>query len=306
MTENASMKDIIEALDEVCYKTVGIHYVPIQSLDIYETIEAPPKAVKTLSKLRAFADIKPQPNLDSIVSDIIILSLSEKNFVHELVRSRMPDADFSDHPVKDLILAIKSNLYALYQETLDKLAENKKSPKEILEDYFKERTDIVENAFSYPSKTILQFRSKEIPFDEAIASANSMITKMGISFKYIPILYGRKLGHRLPYQPNYKIRKLSEEILQSDGNNIDKMSLLADVYDYIFELMKTEENEMHLQNPTLDVFRQNIPILISRLKYGTDEDKERIAMRIESLFSVYFKERQNAVKLQGYVHTEER
>lgn len=78
MTENASMKDIIEALDEVCYKTVGIHYVPIQSLDIYETIEAPPKAVKTLSKLRAFADIKPQPNLDSIVSDIIILSLSEK------------------------------------------------------------------------------------------------------------------------------------------------------------------------------------------------------------------------------------
>ena len=76
MTENASMKDIIEALDEVCYKTVGIHYVPIQSLDIYETIEAPPKAVKTLSKLRAFADIKPQPNLDSIVSDIIILSMN--------------------------------------------------------------------------------------------------------------------------------------------------------------------------------------------------------------------------------------
>ena len=63
---------------------------------------------------------------------------------------------------------------------------------------------------------------------------------------------------------------------------------------------------MHLQNPTLDVFRQNIPILISRLKYGTDEDKERIAMKIESLFSIYFKERQNAVKLQGYVHTEER
>lgn len=300
------MSDIIKNLDAICYENIGVHYKPIQSLSEYEKIEAPAKAVKTLAELQVFTHMTPKPLISNIAYDIVILSLSEKNFVHELIRSRMPNVDFLEHPAKDLVLAIKSNLYVLFQESLDKLSDPKNSPKAVLEEYFDKRIDVINGALNAPTEFISRFKNEQIQLDEAITFAHVIIKRLGINFDYIPIVPEAMAYYRLPYQPNYKIRTLSEKILQIDANKVseeERLALLSDAYDYIFELMKTEENIVGFSHPSLETFRKNIYILIDQMVHGVDTNKTLLALKIENLFNLYFHERKSVVEKNGYVRS---
>lgn len=300
--QSLKMQDLVEFLDELLQKEFNLKYIPLQAPEQYKKFDMPSRTQRSLQELQSFLTLQPTP--EGIAYNVVILSLAEKNFVPELVRSRMPEADPADTAVKDLILAIKSNLYGLFRQTLDKLtdAKNEKEIRTVLENYLNERVNTVEQAFNMPSKYIAQFKSGQIQLRTAVAFANSIAEHFNMNFRYMPIASQNMLYYRLPYQPNYKVKELSEHILMSlhSNNKADIIRARADSYEYILELANTEENIVGLRNqPTLNTARKNIASAIVALRMAY-VDPDKLINHIESLFNSYFKEREVlAIKMYG-------
>lgn len=300
--QSLKMQDLVEFLDELLQKEFNLKYIPLQAPEQYKKFDMPSRTQRSLQELQSFLTLQPTP--EGIAYNVVILSLAEKNFVPELVRSRMPEADPADTAVKDLILAIKSNLYGLFRQTLDKLtdAKNEKEIRTVLENYLNERVNTVEQAFNMPSKYIAQFKSGQIQLRTAVAFANSIAEHFNMNFRYMPIASQNMLYYRLPYQPNYKVKELSDNILMSlhSNNKADSIKARADSYEYILELANTEENIVGLRNqPTLNTARKNIASAIVALRMAY-VDPDKLINHIESLFNSYFKEREVlAIKMYG-------
>jgi len=158
-----------------------------------------------------------------------------------------------------------------------------------------------------PSKYIAQFKSGQIHLRTAIAFANSIAEHFNMNFRYLSIAPQNMLYYRLPYQPNYKVKELSEHILMSlySNNQADSIRARADSYEYILELANTEENIVGLRNqPTLKTARKNISSAIVALRMAY-VDPDKLINHIESLFASYFKEREIlAIKTYGIDKTE--
>jgi len=300
--QNLKMQDLVEFLDNLLQKEFNLKYTPLQTPEQYKKFDMPLRTQRSLQELQSFLTLQPTP--EGIAYNVVILSLAEKNFVPELVRNRMPEANPADTAVKDLILAIKSNLYGLFRQTLDKLtdAKNEKEIRTVLENYLNERVNTVEQAFNMPSKYIAQFKSGQIQLRTAVAFANSIAEHFNMNFRYMPIASQNMLYYRLPYQPNYKVKELSDNILMSlhSNNKADSIKARADSYEYILELANTEENIVGLRNqPTLNTARKNIASAIVALRMAY-VDPDKLINHIESLFNSYFKEREVlAIKMYG-------
>jgi len=305
--QNLKMQDLVEFLDNLLQKEFNLKYIPLQTPEQYKKFDMPLRTQRSLQDLQSLLTLQPTP--EGIAYNVVILSLTEKNFVPELVRNRMPEANPADTTVKDLILAIKSNLYGLFRQTLDKLTEvkGKEEVQTVLENYLNERVNTVEQAFAMPSKYIAQFKSGQIQLRTAIAFANSIAEHFNMNFRYLSIAPQNMLYYRLPYQPNYKVKELSEHILMSlySNNKADSIRARADSYEYILELANTEENIVGLRNqPTLNTARKNISSAIVALRMAY-VDPDKLINRIESLFASYFKEREIlAIKTYGIDKTE--
>lgn len=288
------MSDLIQFLDEVTQKYFNMPYLSLQTLEQYSKFDIPLRTQKSLYELQTFLNSNPLPSKGGIAYNIVILSLSEKNFVPELVQAKMPNANTKDIAIKDLILAIKSNLYGLFKTALDELSDKPFQADTIIKNYLNKRIETVEQAFSMPSKYITQFKNGQIQLKTALAFANNIIEHFQMNFEYVSIAPQNMLYYRLPYQPNYKVKELSENILAGLHSEDPKKQaqVIADSYEYILELANTEENIVGLRkNIALDTARKNIATSITALR-TKPTDIQKLREKIEQLFSSYFKERE--------------